>query len=60
MPLVLHWVKQADLDSGRRMDDLSTSERKELARLRCENRRLRMERGILARRLARAVLGLFR
>ena len=49
---VLRWVKQADLDAGRRKDGLSTSERKELARLRRENRRLKMEREILTKAAA--------
>ena len=41
------WVKQADLDAGRRTDGLTTEERQELARLRKENARLREERDIL-------------
>lgn len=32
------WVKQADLDEGRRADGLSTAEREELVRLRRELR----------------------
>ena len=35
---VLRWVKQADLDAGRRQDGLTTSERQELARTRRENK----------------------
>lgn len=35
-----HWVKQADLDAGRRTDGLTTEERDELRRLRRENRLL--------------------
>ena len=46
------WVKQADLDEGRRSDGLTTDERKELARLRRENKRLRLEREILAKAAA--------
>ncbi len=49
---VLRWMKQADLDAGRRKDGLRTSERQELARLRRDNRRLRMEREILAKAAA--------
>ena len=43
---VRRWLKQADLDGGRRKDGLSTSESKELGWLRPDNRRLRMERKI--------------
>lgn len=43
-----NWVKQADMDEGRREDGLTTEERKELSGLRRENKRLRMERQIVA------------
>src|SRR5438067_2403336 len=42
------WVRQADIDAGRR-GGLTTEERAELARLRRENRILREERDILKR-----------
>jgi transposase len=45
------WVKQSDVDDGRR-DGLTTAERDELARLRKENRVLREERDILKRATA--------
>lgn len=49
---IRNWVRQADLDEGRRHDGLTTDERNELARLRRENQRLRLEREILAKATA--------
>ena len=46
------WVKQADLDSGRRHDGLTTSERAEIRRLRRDIKQLRTERDILAKAAA--------
>jgi transposase len=46
------WVKQADLDEGRREDGLTTKEREELHRLRRKNKRLQLEREILAKAAA--------
>jgi transposase len=44
---VRQWVRQADLDAGRRHDGLTTADHEELRRLRRENRELREEREIL-------------
>lgn len=49
---IRNWVKQADRDEGRRADGLTSAEREELTRLRRENRRLRIEREILAKATA--------
>jgi len=49
---IRNWVKQADVDEGRRDDDLVTAERDELRRLRRENERLREEREILKKAAA--------
>ena len=46
------WVKQADRNAGRGDGGLTTSEREELTRLRRENKRLKMEREILAKAAA--------
>ncbi|MEV1005296.1 transposase [Nonomuraea sp. NPDC050202] len=43
------WVRQADLDDGRRQDGLSSAEKDELARLRRENKILREEKEILCK-----------
>jgi transposase len=50
---VREWVKQAERDTGIRQDGgLATAERKELAELRRENRRLREDVEILKRATA--------
>jgi len=56
---VTNWIAQAAIDAGKPLpgkDGLSSAERDELARLRRENRRLQMERDILANRLHGAPL----
>ena len=49
---VRNWVKQADLDAGRRSDGLTSEERDELSRLRRENKRLTIENEILSKAAA--------
>jgi transposase-like protein len=49
---IRNWVRQADLDSGRRTDGLTTEEKQELTRLRKEVSRLREERDILEKAAA--------
>ena len=49
---IRHWVRQAEVDAGRRPGDLSTDERAELGRLRRENATLREEREILKKAAA--------
>ena len=51
-PTLRFWRKQADLDSGRRSDGLTTEERDEVRRLRREVRILREEREILRKAAA--------
>lgn len=43
---IRQWVKQAEIDAGERPDGLTTDEKQELARLRRENKQLRLEREI--------------
>ena len=49
---IRNWVRQADLDDGRRSDGLTTDEREELRRLKREVRQLRTEREILKKAAA--------
>ena len=49
---IRNWVKQAAIDQGERSDGQSTVEKKELVRLRRENKQLRQEREILAKAAA--------
>ena len=49
---IRNWMKQADLDSGQRLDGLTSNEKAELARLQKDNKRLRQEREILKKAAA--------
>lgn len=49
---IRNWIKQAELDNGQRHDGLSGDEKAELARLRKENKQLRLEREILSKAAA--------
>jgi len=49
---IRNWVRQADLDEGRRADGLTTAEREELVRLRRQVKQLQTEREILSKAAA--------
>lgn len=49
---IRNWIKQAELDRGQRHDGLTSDEKAELARLRKENKQLRLEREILSKAAA--------
>ena len=49
---IRNWIKQAELDNGQRHDGLTSDEKAELARLRKENKQLRLEREILKKAAA--------
>ena len=49
---IRNWLAQDDQDAGRRADGLTSPEREELARLRRENRQLKLEREILSKAAA--------
>ena len=49
---IRNWIAQADADTGKRDDVLSSVEREELRKLRRENRQLKLEREILAKATA--------
>lgn len=51
-PSIRNWIAQAAIDAGQPLERLSSAERTELARLRRENRRLQVERDILAKATA--------
>jgi len=49
---IRNWLKQAELDQGQRHDGLTRDEKAELARLRKENKQLKLEREILSKAAA--------
>ena len=49
---IRNWIKQAELDHGQRQDGLASEEKAELARVRKENKQLRLEREILSKAAA--------
>lgn len=49
---IRNWVAQADRDTGKRSDGLTTQEREELRRLRRENKNLKVEKEILKKAAA--------
>jgi transposase len=49
---IRNWIKQTELDHGQRQDGLTSEEKAELARLRKENKQLRLEREILSKAAA--------
>lgn len=49
---IRNWIKQSELDTGQRHDGLTSDEKAELARLRKENKQLRLEREILSKAAA--------
>ncbi|HET7815288.1 MAG TPA: transposase [Candidatus Baltobacteraceae bacterium] len=46
---VRNWIKQAEVDTGVRGDELTSEERGELTRLRKENKHLALENDILSK-----------
>lgn len=49
---IRNWLAEADAESGKRKDLLTSAEREELVKLRRENKQLRTEREILAKATA--------
>lgn len=49
---IRNWIEQSERDVGRRADGVTSPEREELARLRRENKQLKLEREILAKAAA--------
>ena len=49
---IRNWIKQDERDHGQRQDGLTSEEKAEIARLRKENKQLRLEREILSKAAA--------
>jgi len=49
---IRNWIKQDDVDGGRRADGLTSAERDEISRLRRKVRQLELEREILSKATA--------
>ena|SRR5512134_52253 len=49
---IRNWIKQDEVDRGKRQDGLTSEERSELIHLRRENKQLKLEREILAKAAA--------
>jgi transposase len=52
---IRNWIKQDDLDNGRRGDGMTTSENEEVARLRRRVKQLELEREILSKATADSI-----
>ena len=49
---IRNWIKQHEIDAGKRQDGIQSAQKEELRQLRKENRKLRQEREILKKAAA--------